>query len=258
LDFYPCLFDDQSLAIANKASLIKDNYNQEMINAEQMSKLIQDYLGQNYQINNWQIKIINRGDFHIKLKPKDQLILIAQNLQWPKNGLDSMLAHEIDGHLVRAINMHQGKGILSTQFPLYLKTEEGLASFLGGFCSQNGQADIKESAVKYLAGKMALEADFKTIFDFMINHGFYQELAYKRAFRLKRGFTDTGKPGLYSKEAMYFEGMLAVKDYIDQGKSMTKLFAGKFGLSDLDKLPDFNNIIVPKRIENYHHNQITF
>jgi hypothetical protein len=50
---------------------------------------------------------------------------------------------------------------------------------------------------------------------------------------------------------MYYEGMQEVKEYIDSGGDLIKLFSGKAGLKDIGKLSGNKNIIVPRRVLAY-------
>ena len=60
-------------------------------------------------------------------------------------------------------------------------------------------------------------------------------------------------PGCNAREAMYYEGMLEVKDYLDSGGNIQKLFAGKIGLDDIDQIPIPENQIIPERLTETAH-----
>lgn len=163
-----------------------------------------------------------------------------------------MLAHEIDGHVLRGINSTKQQDLLlQKSLPFYIKTEEGLASFLGDYCSTSGEINRKHHALKYLAGQLAITSSFKMVFEFLVDNGFTPDLAFQRTFRLKRGLTDTGIPGCYGKEAVYYEGMVEVKRYLDEGGSVEKLYSAKIGLADLQFTEIPTGIIIPDRIKKY-------
>ncbi|OGV96833.1 hypothetical protein A2W24_03275 [Microgenomates group bacterium RBG_16_45_19] len=86
----------------------------------------------------------------------------SQEINWDFCDLDNTLAHEIDGHVVRAVNMsRQVKPLFQKPWPFYLKTEEGLASFLGDYLSpQTALISRKHHALKYLAGHWHLDEPF--------------------------------------------------------------------------------------------------
>ncbi len=247
---YQLNFNDENITSAQKDAVAKIKLEpQENLDSRQAAKAISAYL-KTYLIDDWKIHLSERSDFYFQVMSNKRLISIGRNLNWHANYLDSTLAHEIDGHVVRAINAKkQAQKIFRKKFPFYIKTEEGLASYLGGYLSENGQLYRKHQAVKYLAGYYALTHSFRETYNFLLDRGFTKELAFQRAFRLKRGFTDTSQPGCFAREAMYYEGMLEVKKYLDEGGDIRKLYAGKVGLDDVDVVPIPQNQILPKRLK---------
>jgi len=249
-ELYPCYYQTEYIAQAkNDVNFNINNQDKNITHAAEMSDLMRNYLEHEYQVSDWKIEITDRSDFAINVQPRYKNIFISKN--FAEYDIDLLLAHEIDGHFVRALNMHNQTGYLARQFPLYLKTEEGLACFLSDFCSKSGVISRKKHAAKYLAGLTAQNHGFNLVYNHLRELGMSEHLAFRRTFRLKRGLSDTSKPGLFTKEAMYYEGMLEVKKYIDEGGDSSKLFAGKIGLEDLDKVTEFNYGIIPNRISNY-------
>ncbi len=247
---YPCTFEDIYLVMAEKDSQNEPTpINRDITNADDIVNIIYRYLLDEYQISDWTVEKSSRTDFAVKIQPRFKKIYISIN--FAEYHPEATIAHEIDGHLVRAINMHTQSGYLGRQFPFYLKTEEGLASFLEDYCSENGPYSRKKHAAKYLAGRLAKTEGFRLVYEMLITYGLSKKLAFRRAFRLKRGISDTSKPGLFTKEAMYYEGMLEVKKYVDEGRDVNKLFAGKIGLQDIDKITEYKKPIIPKRLQRY-------
>jgi len=163
-----------------------------------------------------------------------------------------MLAHEIDGHVLRYLNsQHQENQLFRSPLPFYIKTEEGIASFLGDYCSVNGAITLKHHALKYLAGILAETSSFREVYTFLMDSGFTPDLAFQRTFRLKRGLMDTSQPGCFTKEALYYEGMIEVKTFIDKGGDLRKLFAAKICLDDVGLMPLLKQVLIPKRLQTY-------
>lgn len=205
-----------------------------------------------YGISDWDLSLTDRSDFYFQVLPTKRKILISKYFNWDFCDFDNMLAHEIDGHVLRAVNaQRQTDPILQQPLPFYIKTEEGLASFLGDYCSTTAEISRKHHALKYLAGQLAQSSSFVEIFNFFCDHGFTPDLAFQRTFRLKRGFSDTSQPGCFAREAMYYEGMLEVKHYLDKGGDIKKLYSAKIGLDDLKFVEVSSKIIVPDRIQLY-------
>jgi hypothetical protein len=246
---YQCRFDKESLSNAKKDAANRGTFSaQENLSAEEFRIKLKSYL-KKYDIKNWKIEIKKNTDFFIQIRHKKDLITINEDINWDFNSLDSVLAHEIDGHVVRSVNAQkQENELYQNPFPFYIKTEEGLASYLGDFCADSGMLALKHHAIKYLGGYVALHNSFREVYNFFLDYGFTQALAFQRAFRLKRGFTDTSFPGVFAREAIYYEGMLEVKKYIEGGGSVEKLFSGKVSLKYIDNIPIPEKIIIPQRI----------
>lgn len=225
---YQLNFDQKSLEEAIKDASVSLPFEaQENLNARDTARAIAVYL-QSYKIDNWKVKESARRDYYFQVRPRIRLISISCGLNWDYNGLDSVLAHEVDGHVIRALNARRQKSpIFRGNLPFYIKTEEGLASYLGAYLSKRGELSRKHQALKYLAGHFAQNHSFRQTYNFLFDHGFTKDLAFQRAFRLKRGFSDTSIPGCFAREAMYYEGMLEVKNYLDEGGDTRKLYAGK-------------------------------
>ncbi len=251
-ELYQCHFDQRSLDQAKKDASISIKFKRrETLTPKQTVEKITSYLKENYNITNWKISVSQKHDFNVRIISNKKELYVSKSINWDFADLDSMLAHEVDCHIIRKVNSQkQKKETLRKTFPFYLKTEEGLASFVGDYFSASGKIGIKHHALKYLGGHLALKSSFADTFKFLMNHGFTKELAFKRTMRLKRGFEDTSMPGCHAKEAMYYEGMLEVKDFLESGGSIKKLYAGKASIEDLKYFPIPKGQIIPKRLKS--------
>ncbi|HYD34710.1 MAG TPA: tyrosine/phenylalanine carboxypeptidase domain-containing protein [Vitreimonas sp.] len=253
---YNCTFDPEIISRAKvDASSPLPFESKEHRTPDQIVTGIQDYLNA-YGITDWQIQISNQTDFYFRVRANKKTILISQNFNWDFCDFDNMLAHEIDGHVLRGVNATlQPSSLLNSPLPFYIKTEEGLASFLGDYCSTTAEISRKHHALKYLAGHLAVNSSFRDVFGFLVEAGFTPPLAFQRTFRLKRGYEDTSSPGCFTKEAMYYEGMREIKTYLDNGGSVESLYVAKVGLADISHLPsaliDNTKIKIPERLKKY-------
>lgn len=249
---YQCRFQETVLFSAKKDASIEGVFeSKETMTPEEIVEKMKVYLA-HYDIKDWKVFLADETDFYIRIKATQKTVFVSKRFNWDFCDIDNTLAHEIDGHVLRSINAQkQNEPLLQKPLPFYIKTEEGLASFLGDYLSTTADISRKHHALKYLAGNLALTSSFREVYKFLVNSGFTPDLAFQRTFRLKRGFCDTSKPGLYAKEAVYYEGMIEVKKYLDDGGDVRKLYAGKFGLEDLDlvakDIPE--DIIVPDRLK---------
>lgn len=246
---YRSNYKKEAIESAEKDSKIEVNsYSKENLDAEDTAEIFEKYLQKNHDTDKWQIRIKKNASFYIQIRYKKNLITINNKINWGWASLDSTLAHEIDGHIVRALNTEKQEGVFKNPLPFYIKTEEGLASYLADYHAENCEISRKHHAVKFLGGVLALKSSFREVYNFFLDNGFGPELAFKRAMRLKKGFTDTSEPGCNAREAMYYEGMLEVKDYIENGGDVQKLFAGKVGLEDLKYIPTPKDPVIPSRL----------
>ncbi len=252
LELYQCNFDNKTLDLAKKDASIKGKFeSKESMTPPEIIKGIQEYLN-NYDIKGWQVQLTDKTDFYIRILSQKRIVLVSKRFNWDFCDFDNTLAHEIDGHVIRAVNAQkQNNPLFQKPLPFYIKTEEGLASFLGDYISTTADISRKHHALKYLAGHLALTNSFRKVFDYLVDNGFTKDLAFQRTFRLKRGFENTSAPGVFAKEAMYYEGMIEVKDFLKSGGGVKKLYAGKIGLTDLEYIPIPKGIIVPERLKKF-------
>ncbi len=224
---------------------------QENTTAEQAKAIFLDTL-EKYGLEGWRIEVVDQHDFRMRVKANEKLMLINRNTNWEFSDIDGTIAHEVEGHILRAANAHrQSDPLFQKPLPFYIKTEEGLASFLADYCSTSNELNRKYHSLKFYAGYKSLTTDFAEIFELFTAYGFTQSNAFQRTFRLKRGLKNTAKPGLFAKEAVYYQGMLEVKKYLDDGGDVKKLYAGKVGLEDLEYAPIPQHQIIPERLVTY-------
>lgn len=245
---YDVSFNNKYIMRALKdASLDIKFTKQESLTPKDAAYEIHNYL-QKYSVSDWDINLSKNIDFNFQIRPKMKLISIGSRLNWHYINLETMLAHEIDGHVLRTINANKQKDpMFKNNFPFYIKTEEGLACFLGDYLTEGGIISKKHHAIKYLAAHFALKNSFRNTFNFFLDFGFPKELAFQRTLRIKKGFTDTSTPGSNAREAIYYEGMQEVKKYLKNNGEVAKLFAGKVGIKDLKYIPLPPTQIVPRR-----------
>src|SRR3989304_4073845 len=246
---YQLKFDEKTLESAKKDASFKVNSRSNKPRKSfDITKAVTDYL-ENYQIKNWKIILGKRYDFSFQILPKSKLIKLGRNLTRVAANLEYSFAHEIDGHVVRAQNAQkQENKMYRNIFPFYIKTEEGLACYLGDYFSKNGEVERKNHALSFLAAYFAKTHTFSETYKYLTGQGMTSDLAFQKTFRLKRGLTNTEWPVVFAREAIYYEGMLEVKNYLDKGGDIRKLYAGKVGLDMLNFLPIPKNQILPNRL----------
>lgn len=162
-----------------------------------------------------------------------------------------MIYHEIGTHALRRINYEQQPwyknkkkyGLLAD----YLPTEEGLASIHSLLPKENKSA--YSVALRYIAVDFAQHYSFSELWDFLTPYIDELEKRWMICVRQKRGMTDTSKSGGFTKDLVYFEGMVSVLKWLEENEyDPTTLYVGKIGIEDLDSINKIgydNHLILP-------------
>lgn len=168
--------------------------------------------------------------------------------EFRQEGLLGMLYHEIGTHALRRINYEKQPWFKKKSkfgFGDYLRTEEGLAVLHGLIPHSQKLAFIQ--AIRYLAVYYALTTSFSELWHKLIPYVDDVERRWTIVVRQKRGLTDTSKPGAFTKDLVYFEGMIEVwKWLVAHEFDITTLYFGKIGHHDTEKAEMYNPSFQPK------------
>lgn len=159
-----------------------------------------------------------------------------------KEGLLGMLYHEVGTHALRRINYEQQPWFKKKKkfgFSDYLKTEEGLATL--HTLIPHSYKSAFNSALRYKAVSVAQEKSFVETWNMLGKYVQDPDRRWTMTFRQKRGLTDTSKPGGYSKDLVYFEGLVDVYRWLEKNDfDITSLYFGKLSTKDVKKAEDLN------------------
>lgn len=171
----------------------------------------------------------------------DSLMFRRWSTVW-KREMRSIIAHEIEGHYLRKINGKKSPySILARGWARYIETDEGLAIY-----NQNrflGPQDRKYYTIfeRYYFVQYALKHSYKRLVKHLSE--FYDN-DYERVFtfmlRLKRGFVDPSREGIFMKDVVYVNGFFSVQAAIDLGFSMKDLYIWKLHLDDIVSVSESN------------------
>ncbi|MFH0837758.1 MAG: tyrosine/phenylalanine carboxypeptidase domain-containing protein, partial [Patescibacteria group bacterium] len=75
--------------------------------------------------------------------------------------------------------------------------------------------------------------------------------AWRVALKAKRGLGDTGKPGAFTKDFVYYKGYKMVKDFAAKGGDLRDLYYGKINLSDLEIVKKVKGLKSPIYLPSY-------
>jgi hypothetical protein len=159
-----------------------------------------------------------------------------------REGLLSMVYHEVGTHVLRRVNYERQpwyKKKKAFGFGEYLETEEGLASLNGLFPRTFSSAH--NTALRYLAVDRAQTGSFLDVWNFLKPYVQDEDRRWEIVFRQKRGLSDTSKPGGFSKDLTYFEGMIKVWRWLEESEfDITPLYFGKLALGNIPQALEIN------------------
>lgn len=162
------------------------------------------------------------------------------NLQGARqHWLEGMLRHEIGTHYLRGVNNNLqpwSTAVGRKQFGLKPAnpTEEGLASLHSVLLRK--QPYLWRAALLYYTVYHAANMSFSQLFSHIARFVQNPAVRWEYCLRAKRGQTDTSKPGCFSKDQVYLDGILRILRHrrnIDF-KLLTSL--GKVSYEDVDRL----------------------
>lgn len=163
-------------------------------------------------------------------------------VRFRKEDLLGMLYHEIGTHAIRRVNYEQQSWFRRKKkygFASYLKTEEGLAILHSLIPHTYKLAYIP--AIRYLATDFSQSHSFSETFKFLSKYIEDFERCWTATFRQKRGLEDTSQSGGFTKDLVYFAGLIEVWQYLKEHDfDITKLYFGKMAASDVGKSMEMN------------------
>ena len=163
----------------------------------------------------------------VSVKPKTHEVTVPTSERYfSQQEIERLAVHEITVHAFRRFNgelVETETGLpLKNNWPSYLATEEGMASFIE---IQSGYKDVN-TLRKYAARILAVDAgfngeSFNQIFDLLVNHDFEQSEAFDIVWRCFRR-------GGYLKDGEYWKGLHQIQQIHETDPERIKrLFAGK-------------------------------
>ncbi len=159
-------------------------------------------------------------------------IKVRPSASFRKQDVPRLVAHEIEVHATRASNgSRQGLRVFSTGLPGSLATEEGLALYAEELAQASSPGTAWRQGVVLQAVEWAKEMGFYELHQRIAREA-DPGLAWGISERLKRGLADPGAPGVYAKDAVYYQGYRRVKLWVSEGGDLRHLYVGKVGVAD--------------------------
>lgn len=163
----------------------------------------------------------------ISVDSVSRVIHLNRNALFASQEVERLLVHEIDVH---ALRIHNGScfpwGIFSMGTAGYREAEEGLAVHFERRSDRLYPFQEKIYAGRCLAVYLSLSAGFADVFEELLVY-FDEDTAYTIVERVKRGLSDTSRPGALTKEFHYFTGPNKVQSYLNGKGNLKMLLGGK-------------------------------
>lgn len=177
-----------------------------------------------------------------------------------EESLLGMLYHEIGTHALRRVNYEQQPWFKKKKkygFAPYLRTEEGLAILHSLLPTHNKFA--YSSALRYLAVAQAQRGSFRALYQFLNHYITNPDKCWRASLRRKLGLADTSLPGGYTKDLVYFEGMVEVWRYLAQHDfNPETLYFGKMSYQDAERARDLNPDFRPRLPSFYTQDRMVY
>ncbi len=225
---------------------------EQTISPDYVAARISQYIEEK-KISGWDVKTAAISSKAITLCKKKTLIVNKDTL-FSKIDLKRLIAHEVDGHIMRFENSQLQPHVLRFRLPGALATEEGLGIFSEEKNNVLDQQRLAVCAARVVAVDRALKSSFSEVFQYL-SEFFDDELAWEITVRVKRGLSDTSMPGGFTKDYLYLKGYYEVKKYVENGGSIRDLYVAKIGIGDIACIKKIKGLVPPKYIPSYEQDQ---
>lgn len=162
--------------------------------------------------------------------------LVIKGGEWFSEGeARRLLAHEVWGHALRAESGgRQPARILGTQYLGGSTVDEGIALHLE--MAAGVWRGPLPAARHVVAVSAARKASFADIYKAIRSYTNTDREAFVQVARVKRGLRYTSKPGGWTKDVIYFRGLIEAQKYLSNASyfDVECLYVGKVPLSDCE------------------------
>lgn len=204
-----------------------------------------------YGISNWNL-VEKDMPAMAAVSSKTRRLYVKKDALFSKDFLDRLVVHEIGTHVLRTENgFKQPFKIFSTGLPNYLLTEEGLAVVNEERTGHLNKGILHNYVGRVIAVDIASRGSFNDVFKELSKY-FIAESAFKIALRAKRGVADTSNPGGLTKDYLYLDGYFKIKEYLEKGGDLKKLYYGKIGLEQTPLLKDIPRLRKPVFLPKFY------
>lgn len=222
----------------------------DMLSDEETKAKFEEVL-MSYGLHDWQVTV--KEAMVADCAVGDKRIFIRTGASFSEQHIDSLVAHEIETHVLTAENgAMQPHEIFRRGFANYLDTQEGLAIYnqLRVLTPHHEKRYLHAKGV--LAVAYAMEHSFADTRKYLLEElGLKPGKALMKTIDLKRGMGRTEEPGAFTKALSYFRGYRAIEQYARDGGDMKMLYIGKIAIEDLPIVQKIEDVKPPLILPKY-------
>ena len=219
---------DEVIRRFDKVETYKNKCRGRPIDCEETIKVVHSYLNENNLHVNVQFSKILITNMSAK-----GLTLVDTPYFYRDPSFKALLDHEIGTHYIRTLNQKNldpkiQAHLKKVQRGWMLSAEEGLASIATHM--PYTKCDLFfNPALNYFAACTAMENDFWSTFKILFKYTTGFDECWNKTLRVKRGLSDTSKPGAYCKDQCSLDGLLRILKERER-INFPAFFAGKVSL----------------------------
>ena len=202
---------------------------QQLMQAAEIKAHFEKIILEVYGLDQVKILLDEYNPFTVRVSNKK--VVIGRSIKRFSGNVERLTVHELESHVLRRQSLLQTKNIFHRicAFDQSILFSEGLAVY-----NEVTTGAITETAMNtYLHRLQAVDKinlSFREIYTYLVNF-MNQKIAFVMTYRVKRGMSDTSKPGGYKKDAYYLMGYFRVKEFIDKGGDIKDLY--RFAVPEL-------------------------
>ncbi|HSW88700.1 MAG TPA: tyrosine/phenylalanine carboxypeptidase domain-containing protein [Candidatus Saccharimonadales bacterium] len=193
-----------------------------MHSAEEIASIFHEYLQTYHELYNYKIYLDTFNDHTIRVGEKQ--LVIGSRVKRTASNVNRLIVHEIESHILQRYNTKIGKNPLVRLICAgeHDMLSEGLAVFNEVYTKTITHKAYATYFYRLKAVEM-LNCSFREIYTYLTNFVTPHQ-SFIITARVKRGMTDTSKPGGFPKDASYLLGYDKINKYVSDGGDLPFLY----------------------------------
>jgi alpha-L-glutamate ligase-like protein/uncharacterized protein (TIGR02421 family) len=216
----------------------------EDIPAEKAKEEFEKVFGK-YGLRNWKVKL-KKEMVTDCVAGKNNMMFVKESAKFSEKRLQNLIIHEVETHILTAENgKNQPFEIFNRGLADYLITQEGLAMY--NVSKQTGKSikDNFRALALVIAADIATRSSFVETFEKILSYGIPIDQAVRITLKVKRGLADTGEPGAFTKDILYYKGFKEISEFVADGGRIKELYIGKLNIKDLELIRKIEGLLPP-------------